>query len=1115
MSAKNTVSILDVSVRRGTLLITVCIWLIVNPLHSFSQEDINQLSTKIAAADTFTTETDSLVLVAFYHSTNLKDLVYNNGWLVEPLDSWTGVSLNQSRRVVSLYLMYNGLSGTIPDEIGNLTELREFDMSENMLTGTIPSSIGKLSKLEYLNLGINFLSGPLPIELGNLPNLRYIDLNSNNLNGNVPDSYANNPNFAYFDISLNYFDGLPIFEKYTVNGVYKEIIVWGNYLTFKDLEPNVELLQYYGRDFSQNRIPVAINTVEVLLGDSAIIDIEDITNRDLGGENNLYSWYKDRRFFSGNSSSSSLEISNMNISDTGYYKCIISNSVVPGLEIETGEFHLLFLEGTSLNDSLALVALYDSLNGQNWIRSDNWLTGKLETWYGVTLNNRNRVTKINLPSNNLKGRIPMKLSEVANLEVFAINNNQCTGNLPEIFKRLKYLVELDLSYNQFSGNLPKSLSSPGRLRKLNISHNQFEGVLDPIIFDYLGGLKYIDLSYNNLNGTIPSSITSYSYLKNLNIENNYFTEMESVVSFFIDTLEFSGLRLANNYFAINTIGQNFEFLNYKSKYLPQRVIPITQKEFIIVLGQPFKTSVISLTERHDLELSYSRWCKNGVPISQWTTSNVLYISAMNQSDTGVYYCEFGDPDFLNGELTFRTEDFRISLLPNPYKLSLKPGTIKSLPDNVVQLSYSIETETETEVILYLSSSINTLKAYKIDTVVQTGDSWFDLKNLLPSTKYFYYIKARTKYSFVKSDTFSFTTFPLGQNLISLSEPSTVLSSKAEVSAYFTVNRPTQAILYYSTTSGGKDLKTAPITVNSNGFQYFTLTDLMPGTKYYYHVWASNEYGEFESHVLSFETPCSYILSDISSSDFQLCIGNTLGIYSADVTDYTALYWYPINGEIVSGQYSPNVLVNWNIYVPNYMIYLLYVDWEGCEQILSHDVKLKDEILYVPQLKVRKDDNYLLITNSNDKVVSYQWYHDGVLIPNANTQYYSVPDNERFGTYMVEITTENSCKSKSNLLTFNASGELDEYEVYDKQDEMRISPNPASDKIDLEIIGENRGKVNIQITDAMGRVFYNEQFSKNEYWLHLNLPVQYLQAGLYYIKIKEEGKQIQIKQLIKE
>jgi hypothetical protein len=35
-------------------------------------------------------------------------------------------------------------------------------------------------------------------------------------------------------------------------------------------------------------------------------------------------------------------------------------------------------------DSLVLVELYNNTNGPGWINNDNWLTGNLDSWHGIT-----------------------------------------------------------------------------------------------------------------------------------------------------------------------------------------------------------------------------------------------------------------------------------------------------------------------------------------------------------------------------------------------------------------------------------------------------------------------------------------------------------------------------------------------------------------------------------------------------------------------------------------------------------------------------------------------------------------------------------------------------------
>ena len=53
----------------------------------------------------------------------------------------------------------------IPFELGNLTNLQQLVLSDNMLNGTIPVELGNLTTLYVLSLWGNMLSGEIPAEL--------------------------------------------------------------------------------------------------------------------------------------------------------------------------------------------------------------------------------------------------------------------------------------------------------------------------------------------------------------------------------------------------------------------------------------------------------------------------------------------------------------------------------------------------------------------------------------------------------------------------------------------------------------------------------------------------------------------------------------------------------------------------------------------------------------------------------------------------------------------------------------------------------------------------------------------------------------------------------------
>ena len=61
-----------------------------------------------------------------------------------------------------MFLSENELSGTIPNEIGNLAYLSSFYVNENQITGELPSELGLCLGLEYLQLQNNQLEGIIP-----------------------------------------------------------------------------------------------------------------------------------------------------------------------------------------------------------------------------------------------------------------------------------------------------------------------------------------------------------------------------------------------------------------------------------------------------------------------------------------------------------------------------------------------------------------------------------------------------------------------------------------------------------------------------------------------------------------------------------------------------------------------------------------------------------------------------------------------------------------------------------------------------------------------------------------------------------------------------------------
>ena len=79
---------------------------------------------------------DRDALVALYNATDGDNWTNNTNWLSDrPLGEWFGVTTDENGRVTRLVLRANELSGVLPAELGNLTNLQALLFFRNQLRG--------------------------------------------------------------------------------------------------------------------------------------------------------------------------------------------------------------------------------------------------------------------------------------------------------------------------------------------------------------------------------------------------------------------------------------------------------------------------------------------------------------------------------------------------------------------------------------------------------------------------------------------------------------------------------------------------------------------------------------------------------------------------------------------------------------------------------------------------------------------------------------------------------------------------------------------------------------------------------------------------------------------
>ena len=147
-------------------------------------------------------------LVALYNSTDGPGWEYAYNWLVTDRPSnWYGVTV-ESGHVTSLQLPHNNLIGTLPPELGDLSNLASLDLSyNNKISGSIPIELSELANLGYLSLYGVYVSGSIPAELGNLSALWYLNLSTTRLSGAIPPELGNLSQLTVLDLSYNQLSG--------------------------------------------------------------------------------------------------------------------------------------------------------------------------------------------------------------------------------------------------------------------------------------------------------------------------------------------------------------------------------------------------------------------------------------------------------------------------------------------------------------------------------------------------------------------------------------------------------------------------------------------------------------------------------------------------------------------------------------------------------------------------------------------------------------------------------------------------------------------------------------------------------------------------------------------
>ncbi|XP_027182366.1 probable LRR receptor-like serine/threonine-protein kinase At3g47570 [Coffea eugenioides] len=376
----------------------------------------------------------------------------------------------------NLQLPYNGLNGSIPRGIFNLSAFRNIALSSNLLSGNLPRDLGyRLPKLFAIHLDGNNLGGVIPVSISNCSKLTYLELQVNRFTGSIPDAlgdlrllrflalYGNNLTSSPTSMELSFITSLTKCKN----------------LVYLDLGPNP----------LNGLLPASIGNLSASL-EMLVLETSEIK---------------------GTIPSQTGNLTNLLLLD------LQSNHLTGG--IPTALKNLQNLQGLAVGDN-NLNDTLDNLCNLHSLTSVDLTTNKFSRFLPQCFGNMTSLRDLQLGNNFLVSAIPNSFWNLKDLLQLNLSSNSLNGSLPLEAGNLKAITSIDISANQFSGDIPSTTGGLQNLLILNLSQNQFQGSI-PESFGNMLSLQGLYLSHNNLSGFIPNSLEALRDLKELDVSYNH------------------------------------------------------------------------------------------------------------------------------------------------------------------------------------------------------------------------------------------------------------------------------------------------------------------------------------------------------------------------------------------------------------------------------------------------------------------------------------------------------------------------------------------------------------------------------------------------------------------
>ena len=460
-----------------------------------------------------TVATDRAALVALYNATGGADWTTSTNWLTnEALSEWHGVTTDATGRVASINLSNNNLRGTIPAELGSLTNLVYLNLRQNMLSGEIPAELGSLTNLQVLNLYDNELSGTIPAELGQLTNLLWLVLSDNELSGTIPAELSRLTNLQVLDLYDNELSGTIPAELGQLTNllwlILSENILSGTIPAELSRLTNLQVLDLYENELS-GTIPAELGQLTNLLW--LILYDNELSGTIPAEFNRLTNLQRLVLYENELSGTIPPELGGLtNLQTLSLYENELSGTIPPELGGLTN-LQTLSLYENELSGTIP-AELGQLTNLQELDLSENMLSGEIPAELGGLTN----LEVLDLYENELSGTIRAELGQLTNLLWLDLSENILRGTIPAEFNRLTNLQRLVLYENELSGTIPAELGQLTNLQELDLSDNELSGTI-PAEFNRLTNLQRLVLYENELSGSLPLTLSVLTQLSVLDI----------------------------------------------------------------------------------------------------------------------------------------------------------------------------------------------------------------------------------------------------------------------------------------------------------------------------------------------------------------------------------------------------------------------------------------------------------------------------------------------------------------------------------------------------------------------------------------------------------------------